>query len=58
MELAPEVVLVKEEEKAMGVVSFSVYLSYWAAIGHILAPLILCALFLMQGLCLPSHMYA
>ena len=50
MQLVPdEVVLVKEEESAKGVVSFSVYRSYWAAVGHFLAPLIFCALFLMQG---------
>ena len=45
----PDVPLVKEEEKAVGVVSFSVYLGYWSAVGHVLAPLILMALFLMQG---------
>ena len=41
----------KEEEKAVGVVSFSVYREYWAAIGLFLAPLILLSLSLMQGVC-------
>ena len=49
MELTTEEVLVKEEEKAVGVVSFSVYYAYWCAVGYVLAPLILLALFLMQG---------
>ena len=42
-------VLVKEEEKEEGVVKFSVYLAYWAAVGILLAPAIFLALFLMQG---------
>ena len=42
-------VLVKEEEKEVGVVSFSVYLAYWSAVGLFLAPTILFALLLMQG---------
>lgn len=41
--------LVKEEEKEVGVVSLSVYHTYWSAVGHVLAPLVLLALFLMQG---------
>ena len=44
-----EGVLVKEEEKEMGVVSLSVYFSYLSAVGHVLAPAILLSLFLMQG---------
>lgn len=44
----PEV-LVKEEEKAVGVVSFSVYRAYWSAVGLFLAPLIMLSLLLMQG---------
>ena len=43
--------LVKEEEKDVGVVAFSVYRSYWYAVGTFLAPLILLSLFLMQGVC-------
>ena len=46
--------LVKEEEKDVGVVAFSVYQSYWFAVGSILAPLILLSLFLMQGMCVPA----
>ena len=42
-------VLVKEEEKEVGVVAFSVYRSYWFAVGSLLSPLILLSLFLMQG---------
>ena len=49
VQLVAEEVLVKEEEKAVGVVSFSVYFAYWCAVGYLLAPLILLALFLMQG---------
>ena len=49
VQLTPETVLVKEEEKAVGVVSISVYWAYWSAVGLVLAPLILLALFLMQG---------
>lgn len=49
MQHTPETVLVKEEEKAVGVVSISVYAAYWSAVGLVLAPLILLALFLMQG---------
>ena len=48
-QLDPEAVLVKEEEKAVGVVSISVYCSYCSAVGVVLAPLILLALLLMQG---------
>ncbi len=48
-QLNPETVLVKEEEKAVGVVSISVYWSYWSAVGLVLAPFILLALLLMQG---------
>lgn len=52
VQLVPdEAVLVKEEESAKGVVSFSVYRSYWTAVGHFLAPLIFFSLFLMQGGC-------
>ncbi len=46
-----EHVLVREEEKEVGVVALSVYRSYWLAVGSCLAPLILTALFLMQGGC-------
>ena len=42
-------VLVKEEEKEVGVVAFSVYRSYCYAVGSLLSPLILLSLFLMQG---------
>ena len=49
--------LVKEEEKDVGVVAFSVYRSYWYAVGTILAPLILLSLFLMQGICLSDVWY-
>lgn len=49
VQLAPEAALTREEEKAVGVVSFSVYRSYWSAVGHVLALAILLALFLMQG---------
>lgn len=45
-------VLVQEEEKGKGVVAPRVYLSYWAAVGRVLAPAIFLALFLMQGECL------
>ncbi|XP_064600962.1 ATP-binding cassette sub-family C member 10-like [Liolophura sinensis] len=41
--------LVKEEEKNTGVVKFSVYKSYWKAVGNCLASFILLALFLMQA---------
>ena len=44
-----EHVLVKEEEKEVGVVAFGVYRAYWSAVGNILAPTILLSLFLMQG---------
>ena len=43
-------VLVKEEEKEVGVVAFSVYRSYWVAVGMILTPIILLSLFFMQGM--------
>ena len=43
-------VLVKEEEKEVGVVAFSVYRSYWVAVGVLLTPVILLSLFLMQGI--------
>ena len=43
--------LVKEEEKEVGVVAFSVYLAYWSAVGMFLAPTILLALLLMQSKC-------
>ena len=43
--------LVREEEKEVGVVAFSVYRAYWSAVGNILAPVILLSLFLMQGVC-------
>ena len=49
VQVVPEEVLVKEEEKAVGVVSISVYAAYWSAVGYLLAPLIILALFLMQG---------
>ena len=49
LQYVPEAVLVKEEEKEEGVVSFSVYFAYWSAVGHVLAPLVLLALLLMQG---------
>ena len=41
--------LVQEEEKEVGVVALSVYVTYWAAVGSLLAPAIFTALFLMQG---------
>ena len=41
--------LVKEEEQEEGVVKFHVYKAYWKAVGNILAPSVLIALFLMQG---------
>lgn len=41
--------LVQEEEKEVGVVAVSVYLAYCAAVGTVLTPAILVALFLMQG---------
>ena len=41
----------REEEKEVGVVAFTVYRAYWSAVGNILAPVILLALFLMQGVC-------
>lgn len=44
-----EGVLVTEEEKEVGVVSISVYKAYYVAVGYIMAPAILLALFLMQG---------
>ncbi len=44
-------VLVKEEEKEVGVVAFSVYRSYWVAVGMVLTPIILLSLFFMQGTC-------
>ena len=47
--------LVKEEEKDVGVVAFSVYRSYWYAVGVFLAPLILLSLFLMQGTVRATH---
>ena len=48
--------LVKEEEKDVGVVAFSVYRSYWYAVGTFLAPLILLSLLLMQGIvCVCVH---
>ena len=43
--------LVQEEEKEVGVVALSVYVTYWASVGSLLAPAIFIALFLMQGLC-------
>ncbi len=45
----PEVTLVKEEKKEVGVVSPSVYHAYWSSVGYILAPSIFLALLLMQG---------
>ena len=42
--------LVKEEEKATGVVKLEVYKSYWRSVGACLAPSVLVALFLMQGM--------
>ena len=45
-----ENVLVKEEEKEVGVVALSVYRSYWFAVGSLLTPIILFSLFLMQGI--------
>ena len=47
---ATDNVLVKEEEKEVGVVAFSVYRSYWVAVGMLLTPIILLSLFLMQGM--------
>lgn len=41
--------LVKEEEKEVGVVALSVYWAYWSAVGLLLAPAILLALLLMQS---------
>ena len=48
-------VLVKEEEKEVGVVKFSVYRAYWSSVGHLLAPTILLALLFMQGRSLTTH---
>ena len=42
--------LVQEEEQEKGVVKLLVYKSYWFAVGTCLAPLVLLALFLMQGI--------
>ena len=42
-------VLVKEEEREEGVVKFSVYATYWGAVGIVLSPVIFLSLFLMQG---------
>lgn len=42
--------LVQEEEQEQGVVRLLVYKSYWFAVGTCLAPLVLIALFLMQGM--------
>ena len=43
--------LVEEEEQEEGVVRMAVYMSYWKAVGNCLAPIVLMALFLMQGMC-------
>ena len=50
-------VLVKEEEKEVGVVKFSVYRAYWSSVGHLLAPTILLALLFMQGQSSRTHMH-
>lgn len=42
--------MVQEEEQEQGVVRLLVYKSYWFAVGTCLAPLVLIALFLMQGM--------
>eukprot|EP00117_Sycon_ciliatum_P032486 scpid8147/ scgid4352/ Multidrug resistance-associated protein 7; ATP-binding cassette sub-family C member 10 len=42
-------VLVEEERREKGVVSTSVYKSYWKAVGNVLAPAVLLSLFLMQA---------
>lgn len=42
--------LVEEEEKETGVVKLGIYKAYWKAVGACLAPSVLIALFLMQGL--------
>lgn len=44
-----EGVLVMDEEKEVGVVSFGVYKAYYVAVGYVMAPAILLSLFLMQG---------
>lgn len=44
-----ETKLMTEEERAIGTVAFSVYKSYWLAIGSCLASSIIMFLFLMQG---------
>lgn len=44
--------LVEEEERETGVVKLDVYKVYWKAVGVCLAPSVLMALFLMQGLSL------
>ncbi len=41
--------LVEEEVKDVGVVKLHVYKAYWRAVGNVLAPSVLIALFLMQG---------
>lgn len=53
--MTTEDVLVKEEEKEVGVVRFSVYKAYWSSVGHLLAPTILLALLFMQGQLLMTH---
>lgn len=41
--------LMEEEERAEGVVKLAVYSAYWKAVGACLSPMVLLALFLMQG---------
>ena len=41
--------LVQEEEKDTGIVKLHVYKSYWVAVGHCLATMVLLFIFLMQG---------
>jgi len=42
-------VLVADEERRSGVVRFSIYWSYWTAVGRCLASLVLLSILLMQG---------
>ena len=41
--------LVQEEDRKTGVIKGDVYKTYWFAIGSCLTPLVLIALFFMQG---------
>ncbi|XP_064395751.1 ATP-binding cassette sub-family C member 10-like [Halichondria panicea] len=48
-EPSPSDVLVKEEEKEVGVVKLSVYRAYWTSVGHPLAIIIMTSFLLMQA---------